>query len=257
MVQSIEQTEQFFHVNPKGNVTFLGSRSDICRDLMARFISDDWQVSGWHRDAPMPLMPWDLIVVGIGVLEPIGKFFECHDDEWQASIDANALLPLRLLRRLWKYRRPGASVCFFSGAGVSQKARTYSAYSASKLMLMKMTELLDDEEADTKFFILGPGMVRTKIQGQSVRAGERAANHERILRFMDTGDPMHGTGTSPEKIYSCLRWCMAQTKAVIGGRNIYVPSDGWDKGRDGAELAEALDGHQSLFKLRRLGDGKY
>ena len=257
MVKSIEQTEPFFHVNPKGNVTVLGSKSDICEDLAERFLRDSWQVSLWHRNATLPLMPWDLILVGIGVLEPIGKFFDLEADEWEACVSSNALLPLRLLRRLWKYRRPGASVCFFSGAGVSQKARTYSAYSASKLMLMKMTELLDDEEADTKFFILGPGMVRTKIQGQTVRAGERAANHARILQFMDTGDPAHGTGTDPERIYKCLRWCMAQTKAVIGGRNIYVPSDGWDKGRDGAELAEALDGHKSLFKLRRLGDGKY
>jgi hypothetical protein len=74
---------------------------------------------------------------------------------------------------------------------------------------------------------------------------------------MDVGDPAHGTGTPHERIYACLRWCMEQSKAVIGGRNIYVPSDGWDKGRSGEELAEALDGHRSLFKLRRLGDGKY
>ena len=111
---SIEQTEQFFHVNAKGSVIVLGSRSDICKDLVERFARDDWQISGWHRDSPLPLMPWDLIVVGIGVLDPIGKFFDTGADEWEQNVDTNALLPLRLLRRLWKYRRPGASVCFFT-----------------------------------------------------------------------------------------------------------------------------------------------
>lgn len=239
------------------NVTFLGSRSDICEELSERFMRDGWAVSGWHRGAPMPLVPWDALVIGLGVLEPIGRFMDCEDDEWQQSVDSNALLPLRLLRRVWKYRRPGASVCFFSGAGVAQTARSYSAYSASKIMLMKMAELLDDEEPDAKFFILGPGMVRTKIQGQTIRAGERAENHERVRQFMDVGDPAHGTGTPHERIYNCLRWCMEQPKNVIGGRNIYVPSDSWDKGRAGEELAEALGAHRALFKLRRLGDGKY
>jgi NAD(P)-dependent dehydrogenase (short-subunit alcohol dehydrogenase family) len=114
----------------------LGSRSDICEELSERFMRDGWMVNGWKRGGPLPLEPWDAIVVGIGVLDPIGRFFECEDDEWQQGVDSNVLLPLRLLRRLWKYRRPGASVCFFSGAGVAQPARTYSAYAASKIMLM-------------------------------------------------------------------------------------------------------------------------
>lgn len=251
---SIESTERFFHTAPRGNATFIGAKSDICQELMKRFGADQWQVSGWARgDKYPPAMPWDLLVIGVGVLDPIGRFFEMEDHEWEANVDSNAFLPLRMLRRLWRWRRPQASVCFFSGAGVSQSARTYSAYSASKIMLMKMAELLDDEEPVTKFFILGPGMVRTKIQAQTVKAGERAANHERIIQFMDKGDSRHGEGTSHDKIYKCLRWCMSQPKSVIGGRNIYVPSDRW-----GDEiLVDALTTHKSLFKLRRLGDGQY
>ncbi len=239
------------------NVTFLGSRSDICQELSDRFMRDGWKVSGWARDAKLPLVPWDLIVCGIGVLEPIGRFFNTPEHEWDRTIDANVMLPMRLLRGLWAYRNPGASVCFFSGAGVSNKARTYSAYAASKIMLMKMVELLDDEERDTKFFIIGPGMVRTKIQRQTMQAGERAENFERVRQFMDVGDPAHGEGTPHERIYQCVRWCAAQPKNIIGGRNIYIPSDGWDRGRGGEELAEALAAHSALFKLRRLGDGKY
>ena len=237
------------------NVTILGSNSDICKELAVRFLRDGDAVHGWQRHARPPAEPWDLIVCGIGVLDPIGPFFDTDELSWEANIDANVLLPLRLLRKLWKYRNKGASVCFFSGAGVNRKADTYSAYAAAKMMLFKMTELLDDENTDAKFFILGPGMVRTKIQRQTVLAGPRAANIDRVMAFMEKGDAQHGTGTAHEKIYKCLRWCMRQPKNVIGGRNIYIPSDRWE-GDDGL-LTGALAEYPSLFKLRRLGDGKF
>jgi hypothetical protein len=48
---------------------------------------------------------------------------------------------------------------------------------------------------------------------------------------------------------------MKQPKNVIGGRNIYIPSDRWE-GDDGL-LTGALAEYPSLFKLRRLGDGKF
>lgn len=235
------------------NITLLGSNSDICRELATRFLRDGDTVHGWQRGGKLAPEPWDAIVCGIGVLDPIGAFFDTDELAWEQNIDSNALLPLRLLRSLWRYRRPGASVCFFSGAGVNRRADTYSAYAAAKMMLFKLTELLDDENRDTKFFILGPGMVRTKIQRQTVLAGPRAANVERVMAFMETGDRQHGTGTSHDRIYKCLRWCMAQPKSVIGGRNIYVPTDRWEEDI----LPEALKAHPALFKLRRLGDGKF
>lgn len=236
------------------NVVVLGANSDIAKELTARFVVAGDSVYGWQRgDRLTPDVRWDLVINCIGVLDPIGPFFDTDESDWERNVDSNAMLPLRLLRRIWKNRNVGASVCFFSGAGVSNQAKTYSGYSASKIMLMKMVELLDDEEGDVKFFILGPGMVRTKIQRQTILAGPRADNFERVTTFMDRGDKCHGAGTSHDKIYECLRWCIKQSKTVIGGRNIYVPSDRWNE----EMLTEALSQHKSLFKLRRLGDGKY
>lgn len=231
------------------NIIILGANSDIARELTPRFMVAGDSVFSWTRTSALPVARWDAIICAIGVLDPIGEFFSLDPDEWEANVDSNALLPLRLLRTLWPMRRPGASVCFFSGAGVGRPAQSYSAYSASKIMLLKMTELLDDEYADTKFFILGPGMVRTKIQQQTLAAGARAMNYERVRKFMDEGDELHGAGTSHDRIYECLRWCMAQPKDVIGGRNIYVPLDTW-----GDDMAAALKADAHMFKFRRQGD---
>lgn len=227
------------------SVILLGSNSDIGKELRQRFERDGAHVVGWNRDALLPLgIRWDLLVCCIGMLDPIGKFFETFKDEWEVNVHSNVLLPLQLLRYMWDLHNPGASVCFFSGAGTSRSAATYSAYSASKIMLFKMTELLDDEEPDAKFFILGPGMVRTKIQQQTLNAGERADNYARVKKFMSEGDELHKTGTSHERIYECLKWCLSMSKEVIGGRNIYVPDP------FGPELEDKLRKNPNAQKLR-------
>lgn len=223
----------------------LGGRSDIGRELAIRLSNEDWIVTQWSRDLWFDSkIQWDLIVCCLGKLKPIGKFFDVSMEEWKESVDSNSIIPLELLKILWPARKPGASVCFFSGAGTSKSAKTYSAYSASKIMLFKMTELLDDEEPDTKFFILGPGMVRTKIQQQTLKAGSIADNYERVKKFMSEGDELHKTGTSHERIYECLKWCLSMPKEVIGGRNIYVPDP------FGPELEDKLRKNSNAQKLR-------
>lgn len=228
------------------NVILLGGNSDIGRELATRYARDGHTVTSWSRTMPQPAPePWDLIIVAIGTLNPIGNFFDMEMSEWNHNFIVNFYLPLQLLRILWPHRKPGASVCFFSGAGTSNSAKTYSAYSASKIALFKMTELLDDENDDCKFFILGPGMVRTKIQQQTLDAGERAANYARVDKFMREGDDLHGAGTSHDRIYDCLNWCVSLPKEVIGGRNIYVPDD------FGPALEEKLIDNPRYYKLRR------
>lgn len=246
------ETNKFFYKAPLGTVLLLGGNSDIAKELQTRFDKDHWQVSSWSREsAEVPQVSWDLVVCCLGVLDPIGKFFDTDVEEWERNVDSNALLPLRLLRQVWKNHRPGASICFFSGAGTGRPAQTYSGYAASKFLLFKMTELLDDEYGDIKCFILGPGMIKTKIQQQTLAAKDRAMNYERVWKFMTDGDELHGNGTSHDRIYQCLRWCMEQPKDVVGGRNIYVPLDNC-----GDDMAIQLRAEPSLFKLRRFGDGR-
>lgn len=108
-----------------------------------------------------------------------------------------------------------------------------------------MTELLDDESPDCKFFVLGPGIVRTKIHKQTLRAGGRAVSGGRVADFLTSDDP----GTSMDDIYAALMACLAAPKETVGGRNLYVPLD------DFTRLGE-LAADPGMFKLRRAGDGR-
>lgn len=230
-------------------VVMLGSKSDIAKELTARFMVDGHSVIPWCRGEKLPVCEWDVVVCAIGVLSPIGKFFDTNSFDWAKNIASNVITPLSLLKDIWPQRNPQASVCFFSGAGVSRPAPTYSAYASSKAMLMKMTELLDDEYPE-KFFILGPGMVKTKIQNQTLEAGVKADNFERVKTFMEGVDQAHGKGTSHDRIYECLKWCIGQPKEVVGGRNFYVPGTEW-----GDSVSAQLRANKDIFKLRRFGGG--
>jgi len=225
----------------------LGAGSDIGAGIAERLVEDDWEVA-LHRHSdgdPRGSMfdDWDLIVCCYGTLEPIGNFWDVDFDDWLAAFEANAFKGLRQVQMLYPQRRAGASVCFFSGAGANGPAPTYSAYCASKTLLTKMVELMDAESEDCKFFILGPGMMRTKIQEQTLRAAARAANFNRVREFMDSGAP----GTAPDYLYQFLKACVAASKPAVGGCNFYVPQD------DPARLAD-LGRPRDWFKLRRAGD---
>jgi NAD(P)-dependent dehydrogenase (short-subunit alcohol dehydrogenase family) len=193
--------------------------------------------------------PWDDFLSCVGTMEPIGPFFAISPEEWQRSIDVNVTGQLRALHALFPRRRPGrvAGAMFLAGAGTNNPFTHYSAYAASKIMLIKMAELLDDETPDLNIFVLGPGFVRTKIHDETLRSGESAgANLTKTLEFLET------PGTSHDHIFNCAEWCFEQGREVVGGRNLSIVHDPWRDG--GAALAAALRSDRNLYKLRRRQD---
>jgi NAD(P)-dependent dehydrogenase (short-subunit alcohol dehydrogenase family) len=263
------------------SVIVIGIGSDIGRELANRFAQDGWSVTGTFRGAAglnglssdVSLVPcdlasaasvasatqalaaratsWELLIVAAGTEEPIGTFWDCDADAWEENVRVNALSPLRIVRSLYPIRNQvaGSSVAFFSGAGTNSAAPSYSAYCASKVLLIKMCELLDAESPDTSFFIIGPGVVRTKIHDQTLRAPERSGtNYRKVVDFLSSANP----GTSHDDIYACLRWCMSAGKAALGGRNISLVYDRWLGG--GAALLQRLRQDGDLYKLRRFGN---
>ena len=193
--------------------------------------------------------PWDIFISCVGTLEPIGNFFTCDFDAWEQSVIANSTAQLRVLHALYPYRRQNqvSHVVFFAGGGTNSPFTNYSAYCVSKILLIKMCELLDDENKDLNVFIVGPGWVRTKIHDQTLDNPREAGNsYERTLEFLES----EGSGTSYEDIYDCINWCIARGRDVAGGRNFSVVYDSWRQ--NGEQLTEHLCGDSNKFKLRRF-----
>lgn len=262
-------------------VLIIAITSDIGRELARRYRDAAWTVIGTHRpDTDISLVPagcellpcdladptstarfaadwqaagrtWDLVIVGAGTEEPIGSFWESDDDAWERCFTINAFAPLRLIRALYPSRNRSATpaVAFFSGSGTNNAAPAYSGYCASKILLIKMCELLDAESTDTSFFIIGPGIVRTKIHEQTLAEPERSGPHYRkVVDFLASAHP----GTSHDDIFDCLQWCVDQGKAVVGGRNLSLVFDAWRNG--GRSLTHFLLTDPDAYKLRRSGN---
>jgi NAD(P)-dependent dehydrogenase (short-subunit alcohol dehydrogenase family) len=263
-------------------VFILGASSDIGVNLMRRYLSGGATVIGTYRragaldefsahpeahllelDVERPEafdgiaqtlaaqdLRWDTFIALNGTMEPIGPFLDIDGAAWQRSICANAILPCRLLKALYPYRHVGrmSSAVFFAGGGTNNPFTNYSAYCLSKILLIKMCELLDDEVPDLKSFIVGPGYVRTRIHDETLRAAERSGeNLAKTRRLLAT------EGTSMDDIHACIEWCVSQDRSVVGGRNLSVVHDAWREG--GEMLATHLAADPNKFKLRRSGNG--
>jgi NAD(P)-dependent dehydrogenase (short-subunit alcohol dehydrogenase family) len=194
---------------------------------------------------------WDIFISCIGQLAPVGPFFECDFESWAHSVETNGVAQLRALHAAHPFRQK-ARVChvvFFAGGGTNNPFRHYSAYCLGKIALIKMCELLDDENPDLNVFIVGTGWVRTKIHEQTLAAGPLAGDsYAKTRSFLDQKEP----GTDHREIAAMIRWGIEQGRAVAGGRNFSVVHDPWAEA--GSDLAAALLADSDKFKLRRHGN---
>jgi NAD(P)-dependent dehydrogenase (short-subunit alcohol dehydrogenase family) len=257
----------------------VGVTADIGRGLAERLMSEGWSIVGIGRSIDCVLelqnsgavkiyqcaitnneevsamacelrtkrVQWDLLVSSVGTTEPIGRFFDLDFDEWEKSIGVNFLAQMRVLHALWPLRRRERTVdiMLLAGGGTNGAWCNYSAYCVSKIALIKMCELIDDEAPDANAFIIGPGYTRTRIHQETLRAGPAAAGKE----YFKVKTYLEREGTTIEEIYEHMRWCMAQGRSVSGGRNFSTVHDPWRDG--GRELANILRDNRDVFRLRR------
>lgn len=218
--------------------------------LVSCDLSDEGSVNDACSKLRSSCPQWDVLVLCPGTQEPVGAFSETGFDSWEESIKVNFSSQLRIVHELLSERAKavihGPIVLFFAGGGTNNATLSYSAYTISKLALIKMTELLDAEIPDTRFTIVGPGWVKTKIHDATLNAGEKAgANYQRTI------DKLAGNEcTDVEDVLDCCDWLIDAPREVVSGRNFSVVFDRW--GTD--ELTEMLTKNPDMYKLRRFGN---
>jgi len=264
------------------NVIVIAATSDIATELCVRWKKIGYQVTGTYfskssnyemlTENEVPLVhcdlkkhdsideaakkieeiapAWDSIIFAPGTQEPVGPFAKVSIDQWSDSIQVNFVNQLRLLHRLLPNRNPTKeekSVIFFAGGGTNNTVLNYSAYTVSKIALIKMCELLDSEIEDVKFSILGPGWVKTKIHQATIEAGEGFAG----ANYQKTKEKLSSDECVPvDKVLDSIEWIMQQPKNVVGGRNFSTVFDRWGT----QELSSLLSDNPDLYKLRRYGN---
>lgn len=218
--------------------------------LIACDLSDSVSISDTCSNLRTLCPQWDILVLCPGTQEPIGPFTECSFDEWEESLRVNFTSQMSIIHELLPARRVNAApqpiVLLFAGGGTNNAPLNYSAYTISKIALIKMCELLDAEISDTRFAIVGPGWVKTKIHESTLRAGMRAG-----ANFQRTIDKLAGKELTPiEEVIDCCDWLVNAPRELISGRNFSVVFDKWGT----EELAKMLAKDPSMYKLRRYGN---
>jgi len=192
--------------------------------------------------------PWEIFISCVGHPQPLTAFLKTDFLQWEQSVSINAIKPLAVLHGLYPRRVKGkiCAVVFFAGGGTNNTVVDFSAYTLSKIMLIKMCEFLDAESQDLNIFIVGPGWTKTKthykiLYDPSVSPEKSAQTRE----FLKTKK-----GTPLRDIYQCIEWLRSQGRRVAGGRNFSVVYDPW-KASGRTDLAQALAADPDMYKLRR------
>lgn len=192
---------------------------------------------------------WDVLVFSAGQMEPIGPFEKVSFNEWEQSLHVNFLQQMRILHLLLPIRRKkmaqkGPSVLFFAGGGSNGAVVNYSSYAVSKIALTKMCEFLDAEMPDTRFVIVGPGWVKTKIHDATLRAGVEMAG----ANFHKTEEKLKGSDwVSMDRVVECCTWLATTPSKGVNGRNFSVAHDALAS----PALELALESDSDMYKLRR------
>lgn len=199
-------------------------------------------------DKILAMGKWSVLVLAAGDQRPIGLFVDVNFDEWIKSIDSNLMGMLRFLHLALNqtpYVKERA-VIMFAGGATNTATERYSAYTTAKIASIKLCELLDFESQNTKFTILGPGWVKTKIHDATLEAPISSGNN-----YSRTINMLESEQLNPvDRVVRCCNWAISQPKSVVGGRNFSVVHDAWPS----KQLEKALQTDPNLYKLRRDGN---
>ena len=191
----------------------------------------------------------DKILSAVGSQDPIGNLIDVNFDKWENSIIINAINQIRCIIGLYKNNRKKMKVILFAGGGTNNATESYSAYTLSKMMLIKFAELISFEEDKISCSILGPGWVKTKIHKSTLKNKKAAKkNFIRTIKKLDSKEcvPMF-------KVLECIEWMFKQKKNIIGGRNISLVYDNWNC----EKLEQMLKNDSDMYKLRRYKNTAY
>ena len=187
---------------------------------------------------------YDALVFIHGTMTPIGKLHQVAFDEWQRCNYTNYLSIVQILHHALPNLKAGCKVITLAGGGVNGAPESYSAYTNSKMSLVKMNELLAADYPEQIFINVGPGWGDTPIHQQTLNAQELVpkASAETLRRYnTDEFIPM-------EQVVRSLTYLIEQANRHFSGRNFSVSSNELFNDK----LPKLLKKHDDLFKLRRV-----
>ena len=196
----------------------------------------------------------DILVNNAGMLGPLGPLYENDVDEWIKTINVNligtflccrAVLPVMIKQRKGK-------IINLSGGGAAYPKPFFSAYAVSKAAIVRLTETLAEEvkEYNIQVNAIAPGPVKTRMQEQVVKAGEKAG----LKALEEAKEVLKTGGANPKHAVELAVFLASEESNGLTGRLISALWDDWQNLKREDTIKEVMA--KGLYTLRRI-DGQF
>ena len=216
-------------------------------------VSDPSAIENLMRETMKSFGGIDVLVNAAGIYGPIGPSASVDLDAWKKTFEVNLFGTFSMYRQVvpLMMKAKKGKIINFSGGG-DGPLPNFSAYSASKVAIVRLTETLAEEVKAYSIDInaVAPGAVNTKILEDALAAGESQVGKERyqaLLKQKEEG------GVSPEKAAELCVFLASDASDGLTGKLISAIWDdykSWDK----KKIEEIMKG--DLYKLRRVNPAK-
>ena len=194
--------------------------------ILTADVSDQAQVDALVRHTMEQFATIDILVNNAGIAGPIGPLQQNDVTAWIQTIQVNligaylccrAVLPVMLEQNRGK-------IINLSGAGATVAWRDLSAYGASKVAVVRLTETLALELDGTNIQVnaLGPGSIHTQMWDE-LRDGAQAAGATRIYEIGQ--QVTSGGGASMEQAVDLAVFLASDASGNLSGRLISATGD--------------------------------
>ena len=190
-----------------------------------------------------------ILVNNAGVYGPMGLIEEIDWDDWVEAIQINlfgAVLMCRQVIPLMRARGYG-KIINLSGGGATAPLPRISAYAASKVAIVRLTETFAEELRDAHVDVnaIAPGALNTRLLDEVLAAGPEKVGQEfynRAIKQRDQG------GASLEKGAALAVFLASAASDGITGRLLSALWDDW------ANLPDRRDEltNSDIYTLRRI-----
>jgi NAD(P)-dependent dehydrogenase (short-subunit alcohol dehydrogenase family) len=207
-------------------------------------VSDEQQVESLADRGRRELGGCDVLINNAGIQGAIGPFDKIPWAEWKKTIEID-LFGVALVTRAFLplLKQHGGKIINLSGGGATAPRPFYSAYSAAKTAVVRLTETLSGELLDNGIDVnaVAPGPLHTRLTAESLIA-LGGANQTASKDYSEALETSKRDEDFAEAIALCLFLASADSNGITGK----LVSAKWDKWR---ELKAPLP--VDLYTLRR------
>jgi NAD(P)-dependent dehydrogenase (short-subunit alcohol dehydrogenase family) len=189
-----------------------------------------------------------------GIYGPIGRINQIDIGKFEEAIQINFLGTVNMCHAFFPLfnKANRKKIINFSGGGAASPFPNFSAYATSKIAIVRFTENLALELAESGFDVncIAPGFVITRLHQQTIEAGPNFAGE---AFFDNTKKQIQSGGVPAEKAAALAAFLLSPASDGITGKFISAPWDPWQE----SDFQEKLRSDKDFATLRRIDDKNF